>query len=146
MYDRSKPIFWFRSHTKTTIQNGRYFQADVLTTWNHISSHWLYGVFFHHKRALKTKFAAKSSIVSDYFRKTGFIFKLLKTHIPKKQVGNMRKKIWNWKFLFWKKNFGSHSDAKIGLWFRLYNTLTHNLGHSICLSRLYLDGTANKYR
>ena len=63
------------------------------------------GYFFHHKGALKTKFAGKFSIFSGCFWvPSRFIFKLIKTHISKKQVGNMRK-IWNWKFRFWKKNW-----------------------------------------
>ena len=32
-----KPLFWFRSDTDIQTQNGRYFQADTLTSWIHIS-------------------------------------------------------------------------------------------------------------
>ena len=33
-----KPLFWFRSNTKTKTQNGQYFQANTMTSRNHISN------------------------------------------------------------------------------------------------------------
>ena len=62
---------------------------------------------FEQNFAINQYHISEENIVIDVFRffsVSGFIFKLLETHIPKKEVGNMRK-IWNWKFRFWKKNW-----------------------------------------
>ena len=52
---------------------------------------------------------------SDYFRRSWFIFKFLRAHNPKKEVGNMRK-FETESFGFGKKN-GSDSNTVIGPWF-----------------------------
>ena len=57
--------------------------------------------FFHHKRAPKTKFAAKRS---------GLIFKLIKTYILPKSGKT-------WFRFFGKKSFRSDTDTEIGPWF-----------------------------
>ena len=64
-------IFWFRSNTKTNTQIGQYFRPISLITETTFQRENLVsnsmGYFFHHKRAPKTKFAAKCYRVWDFF-------------------------------------------------------------------------------
>ena len=66
----------------------------------------------------------RENIFRLFFGKSGLFFKLLKTCIPKKEMGKMRK-IWSWK-LFETVSFGwvekKSSDIKIGPWFQSYTS------------------------
>ena len=57
-----KPLFWFRSDTETKTQIDRYFRLIPKPKRKNLVTDSM-GYFFDHKRAPKSKFAAKYSIV-----------------------------------------------------------------------------------
>ena len=80
---QTKPLFWFRSNTKTYQNlNWPILSADTVTdTETPIQRENLVNDSMW---APKTKFAAKYYIFQNYFRRFRFIFKLINTYIPQR--------------------------------------------------------------
>ena len=94
---RNWKINWWILSADTITDTQTTFQRENLVTDS-------MGYFFHPKRALKT-------IFSDYFWRSGFIFKLFKNSYPQKRSGKYEKNSVSG------KKIGSDIHNTIGLWF-----------------------------